>query len=153
MNKKYFLFFFSIYISSIDTISFILNSPLLNVILSTASYRASNRKLFSNIVRARNNLNKKQNRRALGNALSKCLSSLLSRVRGKRTLIEGVSVIYSESIINLLSVARAEQHGPRRVTWKSGKERRDKRLKTGKRDVYVVWAKMGPRAATVMASK
>lgn len=50
-KKKYFLFFFSIYISSIDTISFILNSSLLNVILSTASYRPSNRKLFSNIVR------------------------------------------------------------------------------------------------------
>jgi len=63
-------------------------------------------------------------------------------VRGKRTLIErdaalggrarGVNVIYSESIINLLSVARPEQHRPRHACVRE-REREREREAAGER--------------------
>lgn len=111
----------------------ILNALLSNVISSIASYRL-NCKPISNIARARDDLNKKEGRREFPRLGAWKALIVAVAVRSKRALIERMSVIYSESIINLLSVARAEQHRPLRVTWDrkaTGQEVEDR-----KQDVY-----------------
>jgi len=88
---------------------------LLNAISSIAFYRP-NRKPVPDIARARDDLNKKEEQKELPRLGARKALIVAVAVRGKRALIEGMSVIYSESIINLLFVARAEQHRSRRVT-------------------------------------
>jgi len=94
----------------------ILNALLLNVISSIASCRL-NCKLVSDIAHVRDDLNKKEGQREFPRLDAWKALIVAVAVRSKRALIERMSVIYSESIINLLSVARAEQHRPLRVTW------------------------------------
>lgn len=128
----------------------ILNSLLLNVIPLVASYRL-NCKPIPNIARARDDLNKKEGREV--SPVSRCSRIALIiavAVRDKRALIEGMNVIYSESIINLLSVARAEQHWPRRVTW--GRKATGQEVEDRKRGMCST-SEMGPRVAAVMARK
>jgi len=102
----------------------ILNALLLNVISSIASCRL-NCKLVSDIAHVRDDLNKKEGQREFPRLDAWKALIVAVAVRSKRALIERMSVIYSESIINLLSVARAEQHRPLRETEK----RRNKRSK------------------------